>query len=105
MKRPRLIFFLILTLVGSIFFVSPPKLYAGDNENFYYLSRGFFRVLTAVFQIPRYLIQRTLTEPIGLGTVDGVLDGTFYAVSELSQGALEMGRGAAPYAKYLVFFA
>lgn len=94
------------TPVGGFCFLLlvPGKLFADDNANFYYIGKGFFRILTAVFQIPRYLIYKTLTEPPGLGTVDGALTGTFYAVSELSAGVLEVARGVVPYAKYMLFF-
>ena len=69
------------------------------------MSRGFFRILTATFQIPRYLLHKTLSEPIGLGTVDGALTGTYYAVAEVSGGLFDIARGAVPYVKYLLFFA
>ena len=101
--RDFIFFSLILT---SATFSSPhPDLLAGHEENVDHLSNGFFRILTAAFQIPRYLLQKTLNEPIGLGTIDGALQGAYYAVAEVSGGALEMVRGAAPYAKYLIFFA
>ena len=95
---------MILILAGSFFFTRPARLYAGDDRNFAYINRGFFRILTAAFQIPRYLIYKTLSEPLGLGTVDGALQGAFYSVAELSGGALDIARGAAPYAKYSLFF-
>ena len=97
------------TLFLSLFFaftvsVATPLLYADDVRNFSHISTGFTRVLGAALQIPRYLIYKTLSGPPGLGTVDGALTGTFYAVKEITEGSFEMAAGAAPYAKYLAFF-
>ena len=83
-----------------------PYSYADSNDtNFNYISRGFYRILTAAFQIPEYMVKKTLSEPLGLGTVNGALSGAYYSVVELLGGTLDVGRGAAPYAKYLIFFA
>ena len=92
-----------LTLLLILVFSSSPLLQADTAENFGHISAGFTRVLGAGFQIPGYMIHKTLSGPIGLGTVDGVLSGTYHAVRELSVGALQMAQGAAPYAKYLAF--
>lgn len=99
-KRKMLLVFLLIFSLWTF----PREVYAGDDENFSYIGRGFFRILTAAFQIPRYLLYKTVSEPIGLGTIDGVLTGAYYAVAEVSGGALDIARGVAPYAKYLVFF-
>ena len=85
-------------------FSSGPNLYADDNTNFSYIGRGFLKILTAAFQVPTYLIQKTLSEPIGLGTVDGALQGAFYAVGSVLDGTLDMARGVTPYAKYALPF-
>lgn len=87
-----------------ILFTPDTSLATNDDKNFSYISRGFFRILTAAFQIPQYLVHKTLSEPLGVGTVDGALTGAYYAVRELAGGALDIARGVAPYAKYLVFF-
>jgi len=92
-------------LLGMIVFLSSGPLYAGDEQNINYIERGFYRIFTSVFQIPRYLVEKTLSEPIGLGTVDGALTGVYYSVAELSGGTFDIVRGVVPYAKYLVFFA
>ena len=92
-------------VILCLFFLVSPPLYADDNANFSYIGRGVFRILTAAFEIPRYLLQKTFSEPIGLGTVDGVLSGAFYSVAAVTEGLLDIGRGAVPYAKYLIFFA
>ena len=96
---------LILFALMLSFFGPAENLYANDDANFAYMSRGFFRILTAAFQIPRYLLYKTLSEPVGLGTIDGALTGTYYAVAEVSGGLFDIARGAVPYGKYLLFFA
>ena len=82
-----------------------PSLYADDVQNINYVERGFSRILTAAFQLPIYLVQKTLNGPPLLGTVDGALTGTFYTISSVTGGAFDIARGAAPYAKYLIFLA
>ncbi len=81
------------------------NVYADHGENFFYISQGFSRILGSTFQIPGYMIHKTLSGPVGIGTVDGILSGTYGALHELSQGTFQMAQGAAPYAKYLVFMA
>ena len=94
----------IYLLVMLSLFFRGPNLYADDNSNFAFIGRGFSKILTAAFQVPRYLIGKTLTEPIGLGTIDGALQGVFYAVSSVLDGTLDIGRGVVPYAKYALPF-
>lgn len=104
MKRALLV--IVLLAAALIFSLPHRSLYADDHDrNFAYVGRGLYRILGAVFQVPRYLIYKTVTEPIGLGTLDGAIQGTFFAVTELTKGVLDIGRGVAPYAKYagLVF--
>ena len=105
-RKPFLWLWVVLPFFVASFVIFPPEplLYADHAENFSHISRGFTRVLGAAFQIPLYLVRKTLSEPPGLGTVDGALTGTFYAVKELSEGIFQIGAGAAPYAKYALFF-
>jgi hypothetical protein len=95
---------LVILVCAFFLFASPRNLFAGDVENVSYVERGFSRILTSAFQLPRYLIQRTFTGPPIIGTLDGALSGTFYTVSELSGGLFDIVRGVIPYAKYLIFF-
>lgn len=99
--------FFLIGLAAAILMTFPASLgYAESNDaNFAYISRGFYRILTAAFQIPQYMLNKTLSEPLGVGTVNGALTGAYYSVVELLGGTLDVGRGAAPYAKYLIFFA
>lgn len=104
MKQKRA--FWILGFILGIIFLGPHRgLYADDVQNINYLERGFFRIFTAAFQLPIYLVQKTLNGPPIVGTVDGVLSGTFYTVSSLMGGAFDLARGALPYGKYLIFLA
>ena len=92
-------------VIGIFFLLVAPKVsLADDNSNFYFIGSGFSRILMSVFQLPRYLIGKTLTEPPVLGTLDGALTGTFYTLNELTGGLLEILRGVVPYAKYAPLF-
>ena len=102
MKRKKIGWICLVALF--LIFFSSPSLYAGDDQNFAYIGQGFSKILTAAFQVPRYLIQKTLGEPLGLGTVDGALQGTFYAVASILDGTMDIGRGVVPYAKYALPF-
>lgn len=104
MKQKRA-FWILGFILEIIFLILPGRLYAGDVQNINYLERGFFRIFTAAFQLPIYLIQKTLNGPPIVGTIDGVLTGTFYTISSVTGGAFDLARGAIPYAKYLVFLA
>jgi len=102
-KRKRSAFFIGLMLaIAILFFETAAR--ADDVENVSYVERGFVRILGAAFQLPRYLIQKTFNGPPILGTVDGVITGAFYTVSELTGGVFDIARGTIPYAKYLIFF-
>ena len=63
-------------------------------------SAGFKRVIGAPFQIPYQALRGTFYGPPGIGTIGGVLQGTFTTVGELAGGAFDMATAAAPYAKY-----
>jgi len=95
-----------LILFATLFFFwgSSASLYGGDDANVSYVSRGFSRVLTSVFQIPYHLISKTMNEPLVFGTVNGAMTGTYHAVQDLSGGTFDIVRGVIPYAKYLIFF-
>lgn len=96
-KKTLFCLLLLLTIL-------PPSLFSAslyqDTNRFAY---GFQRVLGAAIQLPFRTIQRTLSGPIGVGTVAGVLDGTVRTVTDLMGGTFDMAAAAAPYAKYAVF--
>ena len=98
--------FLILGIILGVVFLGPfSNLYAGDVQNINYIERGFSRILTAAFQLPIYLVQKTLSGPPLVGTLDGAVTGAFYTVSSVTGGVFDIARGAVPYGKYLIFFA
>ncbi|MBI4395349.1 MAG: hypothetical protein HY583_04020 [Candidatus Omnitrophica bacterium] len=71
-----------------------------DTNRFTY---GFQRLLLAPFQIPIQVLQGTLYGPPIVGTLGGVLTGTFSTISNLVGGTFDMAASVAPYAKYAVF--
>ena len=98
-------FWVLGIVLGIIFLGSPADLYADDVQNINYIERGFSRILTAAFQLPIYLVQKTLSGPPLVGTLDGAVTGAFYTVSSVTGGVFDIARGAVPYGKYLIFFA
>ena len=98
MSRKILIWFLMFSLLflPSASAVVDPR----DTRTF---MSGFQRILLAPFQLPFRVIQGTLTGPIGVGTIQGVLVGATRTVTDLVGGVFEMAASTAPYAKYAVF--
>ena len=98
MIRKILVLILTLVLLSSAAYAASPY---QDTNRFAY---GFKRVFAAPFQIPIRTIQGTLYGPFIVGTVSGILQGTFSTVGELAGGVFDMAAAAAPYAKYAVLF-
>ena len=90
-----LVFFLIL---------SPSAVLAQQYEDTNRFTYGFQRLMIAPFQILIQTLQGTLAGPPVMGTVSGLLRGTFRTVSDVVGGVFDMGASVAPYAKYAVFF-
>lgn len=103
MKQKKAFWILALS-VGVVLFSSVPSLYADDVQNINYMERGIMRILTAGFQLPVYLVQKTLSGPPLVGTIDGALSGTYYTLSALLGGTFDIARGTVPYAKYMLLF-
>ncbi len=89
---------LIILLIPSNSFAA--SIYQDTNRFTY----GAKRILTAPFQIPVRTLQGTLSGPLIVGTVGGILQGTFHTVGDLIGGVFDMAAAAAPYAKYAVLF-
>ncbi len=89
------------TLLFSLFLIyaSLPPAYADMNM----VAKGAGRTLYSAFSIPREMIGNAGTA-FPLGIVAGALDGGMKTVAGTVIGASEMARGAAPYAKYMLFF-
>ena len=101
MKRKQKLFF--VSVLGFLFILSS-HLFADDVQNVNYVERGFYRILSGPFEIPKQLFQRTFNEPLLIGTVDGALTGTVSALSNVLGGLFDVVRGTLPYAKYGPFF-
>lgn len=64
--------------------------------------RGVARTIFSVLEIPKDMIVNS-PKAFPLGLIGGTLAGTMKAVTGTVVGAVDIARGAAPYAKYLVF--
>lgn len=95
---------LVLGCWISCFEFCLPPAFAGDIRNVNYVERGFYRILSAPFALPKELFRRTFSGPLIVGTVDGALTGAFSTVSSLLGGVFDIVRGVIPYAKYAPFF-
>ena len=93
LRRLALAFFVFLAL----FSLSRPA-YANPALIF----RGVARTLFSVAQIPGGMIAGS-AQSFPIGTVVGALTGTAKAVGGTLAGAVDIARGGAPYAKYLIF--
>jgi hypothetical protein len=95
---------LIIGMIALSLFV-PANLFAQslyrDTNRF---SSGAQRLLLAPFQIPIQTFLGTARGPLVMGTLGGVLTGTFRTVGDLIGGVFDMGAAAVPYAKYGLFF-
>jgi len=95
----------LVGLVAAILLIIPSfTLFADDVQNVNYVERGFYRILTGPFELPKELLQRTFRGPLIVGTVDGALTGTVSAISNVLGGLFDIVRGSIPYAKYGPFF-
>lgn len=97
MKKPALILF------ASIFFIAGGPLPAARADSVDYLVRGIGKTVTSVFYIPADMIRDTGRVMFPFGLLTGAVRGTARTVGGLLSGAVDIARGAAPYAKYLVF--
>jgi hypothetical protein len=68
------------------------------------ILQGLSQTLGAVVQLPKAMLQHGVSDPFPLGLVTGAVSGTYQTVSGVVSGTMRMAAGAAPYAKYLVFF-
>lgn len=100
LRHRILVSFLLVTLVVALFM--PPLARAGRNEA--YISRGIQRTLFSTVEIPRTMIEHSKRMIFPVGLLTGAIAGTFRTLVGTAAGAADIARGAAPYAKYLVFF-
>lgn len=79
-------------------FLAPSTAHANPGLIF----RGLAKTIYAVAQVPASMIQGS-TQSFPLGIVTGAVAGTMKMTVGTVMGAVDMARGAAPYAKYAVF--
>ena len=92
------IWYCVLLLFAFLAFVPPA--HAADNIGL--LMRGVARTVFSAFEIPKQMLASSTTA-FPLGLVGGAINGTMRTVAGTLVGATDIARGAAPYAKYLVF--
>ncbi len=86
----------------AIFLYQPPVEGFVKYEDTSRFAGGFQRTLLSAFQLPFQTIHHTMSGPLGLGTVQGVLVGTTKTVTDMVGGMFDMAAAAAPYVKYAV---
>lgn len=88
---------LIIFLTANFY---SPAAYA---DNIGLIFRGVAKTIGAALQLPISLLAGS-TKQFPLGLVGGAVEGSVKAVAGTISGAADIARGAAPYAKYMVFF-
>jgi len=68
------------------------------------LARGVGRIVYSLFEIPRSVVAHSQQVVFPFGIVTGTVDGAVRMVGGTLAGTVETAAGAAPYAKYLIFF-
>ena len=63
------------------------------------IAQGLAKTLYAVFQLPASIVAGSV-QSFPLGIVTGTIAGSMKMVMGTAMGAVDMARGAAPYAKY-----
>ncbi len=87
--------FLILLFLA----VSSPA-YAEVNQ----ILRGVGKTLFSTVEIPKSMIEQSKTTIFPVGLLTGAVQGTYRTVVGTVNGVVDIAAGAAPYAKYLIFF-
>lgn len=83
----------------SILLLQVPA-YAALYDDTSRFASGFQRLVLSAFQLPFQTVSHTLSGPLGIGTVQGVITGTTKTVTDMVGGVFDMAAAAAPYAKY-----
>jgi hypothetical protein len=92
-------------LVGCaflVFFLGP--LAGTAHANNALILRGLARTVTSAFEIPKTMISHSRKVVFPVGIVTGAVEGSLRTVVGTVAGALDIAQGAAPYAKYMLFF-
>ncbi len=99
-KTPHLRRFLTIPILASVLLCAAPQ---PASANIPLIARGVGRTLSAVFSLPAAMIQDSTRAIFPLGLIMGTVRGTMMMLTGTVMGAFDLARGAAPYAKYLVF--
>ena len=75
---------------------------AHAQDNIGLVFRGVAKTLVAAFQLPGSILTQSVQQ-FPLGLITGTVTGTFKMIAGTLSGGADIARGAAPYAKYLVF--
>ncbi|HTL46526.1 MAG TPA: hypothetical protein VL688_00515 [Verrucomicrobiae bacterium] len=95
----RLWIFALVLGVGCAFL--PSKAHAQDSVGL--IGRGVSKIVGAAFQVPGQVLAQSF-QGFPFGIMTGAMSGAFQAVNGVVGGTVDVARGAAPYAKYMVFF-
>lgn len=68
------------------------------------IFRGLAKTLFSVFEIPKSMLQDSTRVVFPFGLVTGAVGGSVKTVLGTLGGVVDIARGAAPYAKYGIFF-
>ncbi len=90
--------FLPLSLI--LLMLWAPKAAYADNLGL--IFRGVAKTVGSVFQLPVGMLASS-GQAFPFGLISGAVGGTARAVSGTLSGAVDIARGAAPYAKYMIF--
>lgn len=102
MKTPKKVIFIVIFAVclssgpASAFAANPAK-------DLSLILRGTVKTLGAVLSIPHSMLVHSTKTMFPFGLVTGAVAGSFRAIGGTMSGAFDLARGAAPYAKYMVF--
>ena len=93
------VFFLVLFLLMLLLQPSTPV----QADSIGLITRGIARTFFSAFEIPKAMASNA-GQAFPLGMLAGTLTGSVRMVAGTLMGATDIARGAAPYAKYMIFF-
>ena len=74
--------------------------YADAGQDISYAAQGATQIVGSAFAIPKAMLQDSGHVMFPFGLVTGAIRGTVQTVTGILGGAMNVARGAAPYAKY-----
>lgn len=96
----RTIFIVVVLSLSTIWEAN-----AGTGDDVAYASRGAGKMISGVFAVPQCMLQDSTRVMFPFGLVTGAIRGVAKTVGNVVSGAVDMARGASPYAKYAVLAA